>query len=93
MRFRFVILISFSFVLKSLFVVTVLIETGSPIFLILELFEVPSEEKVWVEMLGITSEHHEYKGCSGSRILFFSIPEHPSFIQIFLMIFAKFFAN
>ena len=47
MRFRSVILISFSFVLKSLFAVTVLIETGSPIFLILELFEVPSEEKVW----------------------------------------------
>ena len=45
MRFRFVILISFSFALKSSFVVTVLIETGSRIFIILELFEVPSEEK------------------------------------------------
>ena len=67
MRFRFVFLKSFSFVLKSLFVVTVLIETGSPIFLILELFEVPSEEKVWVEMLGITSEHDEHKGCYFSR--------------------------
>ena len=46
MRCKFVILISFSFVLKSSFVVTVIIDTGSHIFLVLELFEVPSEEKL-----------------------------------------------
>ena len=44
-------------------------------------------------MLGITPELDEHKGCSGSRILFFLIQEYPSFIQIFLMTFAKFFAN
>ena len=33
-------------ILKSSFVVTVIIGTGSHIFLVLELFEVPSEEKV-----------------------------------------------
>ena len=41
MRFKFVILISFSFVVKSSFDVTVLIVTGSGIFLVLELLEVP----------------------------------------------------
>ena len=45
-RFKFAILISFSFVLKSSFDVTVVVETVSRIFLVLELFEVPSEEKV-----------------------------------------------
>ena len=44
-------------------------------------------------MLGITPELDEHKGCSGSRILFFLIQEYPSFIQIFLMTFAKFFAE
>ena len=92
-RFKFVILISFSFDLKLFFVVTVVIETGSRIFLVLELFEVHSEEKVWATILGITLELDKYKGCSSSRILFFSIPEHLSFIQIFLMTFSKFFAN
>ena len=92
-RFKFVILISFSFVLKLFFVVTVVIETGSRIFLVLELFEVHSEEKVWATILGITLELDKYKGCSSSRTLFFSIPEHLSFIQIFLMTFSKFFAN
>ena len=93
MRFKFVIVISFSFVLKSPFVVTVLIETCSRIFIVLESFQVPSEEKVGAAMLDITSELDEYRGCSGSRILFFSIRKHPWFIQIFLMTNAKFFAN
>ena len=44
-------------------------------------------------MLGITSELDEHKGCSCSRILFFLIQEHPSFIQVFLKTFAKSFAN
>ena len=46
MRFQFATLISFSFVLKSFFDVTMVIEAGSHIFLVLEVFEVPSEEKV-----------------------------------------------
>ena len=41
MRFKFAILISF-----SLFVVTVIRETGSRTFLVLELFEVSSEGKI-----------------------------------------------
>ena len=41
-----IILISFSFVLKSFFVMSVVIETGSHIFLVWELFEVPLEEKI-----------------------------------------------
>ena len=45
MRFQFAILISFSFVLKSFFDVTLVIEAGSRIFLVLEVFKVPSEEK------------------------------------------------
>ena len=44
-------------------------------------------------MLVITSDFDEEKGCSGSRILFISIPEHPSLIQIFSMTCVKFFAN
>ena len=51
-----VILISFSFVLKPFFVMSVVIETGSHIFPVWELFEVPLEEKTWVAVLGITSE-------------------------------------
>ena len=39
------------------------------------------------------SELDKHKGWSDSRILFFLIQEHPSFIQIFLMTFAKFFAT
>ena len=93
MQFQFATLISFSFVLKSFFVVTMVIEAGSRIFLVLEVFEVPSEEKVWFSILGIMSELDEHKGWFDSRILFFLIQEHPSFIQIFLMTFAKFFAN
>ena len=54
-RFKFVILISYSFVLKSSFVVTVVIKIGSRIFLVWQLFEVPSEEDVWATILGITS--------------------------------------
>ena len=60
------------------------IETGCRIFLVIEFFELPSEENVCAAMLGIMSELDEHKGCSGSRILFFSIPvhngspEHPS---------------
>ena len=50
MRFKFAILISF-----SLFVVTVVIETGSRTFLVLELFEVSSEGKIRASILGITS--------------------------------------
>ena len=86
MRFKFVILRSSSFVLESSFIATVVKETGSRIFLVFELFEVLSERKVWAAVLGITSaELDEHKGCSGS--------EHPSLIQIFLITYAKFFAN
>ena len=46
-RFKFVM---YSYILQLFlrlsFVVTVVIETGSRIFLVLELFEVPPEEKV-----------------------------------------------
>ena len=45
-RFKFAIFISFNFVSRSSFDVTVVIETGSRMFLVLEVFEVPSEEKV-----------------------------------------------
>ena len=92
-RFKLIIHISFSFVLKSSFFITVVIETGSRTLLVLELFKVPAEEKVWASMLGNTSELDEHKGYSDSRILFFLIQQHSSFIQIFLMTFAKFFAN
>ena len=92
-RFKFAIFISFNFVSRSSFDVTVVIETGSRMFLVLEVFEVPSEEKVWFSMLGTTSELDEQKGWSGSRILSFLIQEHPLLIQIYLMTFVKFFAN
>ena len=45
-RFKLIIHISFSFVLKSSFFITVVIETGSRTLLVLELFKVPAEEKV-----------------------------------------------
>ena len=54
--------------------VTVVIDTGSCIFLVLELFEVPSAEKVWASI-------DEHKRCSGLGILFLLVHEHPSFIQ------------
>ena len=58
--------------LQSSFVVTVVIETDSRIFLVSELLlEVPSEEKVCAPMLGITLELDEHKGRSGSRIFIF----------------------
>ena len=40
------------------------------------------KKNVWARILGITSELNEHKQRSDSRILFFSIPEHPSFIHL-----------
>ena len=54
--------------------VTAVIDTDSCIFLVLELFEVPSAEKVWASL-------DEHKRCSGLGILFLLVQEHPSFIQ------------
>ena len=78
-RFKFAIVISFIFLKVILWCYS----GNRNWFLHISSFRIiwsTVRRKVWFSMLGITSELDEHKGCSGSRILFFLIQEHPLFI-------------